>query len=151
MLCLRLHHAALSWPAPPALAVPAAAGAEPDPIYAAIDEYRRLEKAFADRCEYEEGLEETEMTDGVEEAELTPAPDEHRTPEMVAVVNANIAARERLAETSPTTLAGLIAVLDYAVSYYDEYGVALFDNQEETHDFLQSLAQCTRNLGRAAS
>ncbi len=40
----------------------------------------------------------------------------------VAAVDASIAAKKGLAMVSPTTLAGLVAVLDYAVSYYGDGG-----------------------------
>jgi len=58
-----------------ALALPAmatAGPAMPDPIFAAIDAFRSSEKAFSDRCAYEDETED----------ELTLAPGDHRTIEM---------------------------------------------------------------------
>jgi hypothetical protein len=130
----------------PALAVPAIALAsvEPDPIFAAIEKERALNAAFIARCEHEDGLREAGI-------ELTPAAGDHRTPEMVAAVNATVAARVGLANTAPTTLAGLVAYLDYVVVESErlsdpEMEVFFFDGEEETLDFVRSLARSVRGM-----
>jgi hypothetical protein len=63
------------------LAVPAVAVAaigEPDPIFAAIEKARATDKTFMSRCLYEGDFEEA------------PAPDDHRTPEMAALVTVGV-------------------------------------------------------------
>jgi hypothetical protein len=72
--------------------------------------------------------------------ELQPAPNDYRTPEMVALVTASIAARKNLAATVPTTVEGIAAALDYATAYHDEIRIPLFDSAKETQIFMQSLA-----------
>lgn len=115
-----------------AAAVPVPVLAAADPIYAAIEAHRRADTAFLARCMLEDDLVER----GVR---LDPATDDFRTPEMIAVVNASIAARASLANTTPTTTAGLAAYLDYVLTMSsDEF---LFDGDDETIDFLRSLAR----------
>jgi hypothetical protein len=86
-------------------AIPALASTEADPIFAALEKYRASSAAFFARCSYENRLEES----GDEYGELLSAPGDYRTPEMVALVTADIADREALARTAPTTHAGLVA------------------------------------------
>jgi hypothetical protein len=102
----------------PALAVPAVALAsvEPDPIYAAIEEYNRA-KVPVER-------------EGASRAE----------------VNAAVAAREQLAKTEPTTKAGLIAFLDLAVAEQERLQIPVFDGEYETMCFIESLARSVRAL-----
>jgi len=101
-----------------------------DPIFAAIEAYRATDAAWFARYRYEDDL----AGKGIK---LTPAPDDSRTPEMVALVNASIAARIALAETAPTTLAGLLAVLRFVREQsQDDF---LFD--EESTCFVASLEQ----------
>jgi hypothetical protein len=128
----------------PALAVPAAAKTpnhERDPIFAAIEKYRTMEAAFIARCHYED--------------ELRPAPGNSQTPEMLAAVNAGRAARAALANTAPTTLAGMVAYLDYVVSESDKLDELLFeggddDGNDEARDFVRSLARGARQIAREA-
>jgi hypothetical protein len=96
-------------PAAVALPIAVQAATEPDPAFAAVERCATLEKAFTARCTYEDDLAEAGQ-------ELPPAPGDHRTREMVEIVDASIAARENLAATSSTTLAGLAAVLDFVVA-----------------------------------
>jgi hypothetical protein len=134
----------------PALAVlPAiASGAlahEPDPIFAAIEKHRALDVAFIARCHYEDDLAESGY-------KLSPAPGEFsRTPEMVALVTAGIAARVELANTAPTTLAGLVAFLDFAVSQIDYLdGELPFDGATEMNVFIKSLHRGAMQIAREA-
>jgi hypothetical protein len=103
----------------PALAVPAVAiavTAEPDPIFAAIEEYKRTKEPVE--------------RDGASDAE----------------VNAAVAAREQLAQTEPTTKTGLIAFLDLAVAEQERLQIPLFDGEYETMCFIESLARSVRAL-----
>jgi hypothetical protein len=124
----------------PALAVPAVAvaaanmptwrapmlseqSAEPDPILAAIESYK-----FWDKASVELGDEETRPAD-------------HE-----ATVDAAVAARWRLCETPPTTLAGPAALLNFAVEEQQHLQVPLPDDHPETMVFIESLAQSVRAL-----
>jgi hypothetical protein len=122
---LSRRHLVTTAAALPALAVPAAAGTfahEPDPIFAAIEKYRALDAAFIARCYYEDDL-------AASGHKLPPAPGEYsRTPEMVALVNASIAARAELAKTAPTTFAGMDAYLDYVLLESDKMDDLLFES-----------------------
>jgi hypothetical protein len=134
----------------PALAVPAAASPaqKADPIFAALETYRGLDAAYYARSDYEDSLGES----GVK---LHPAPDDHRTPEMVAHVTASVAAREALANTAPTTMAGLVAFLDFAVSEAARLGndgdELPFDGEEEMNAFIQSLHRGASQIAREAA
>jgi hypothetical protein len=126
----------------PALALPAIATAvAADPIFAAIEAHRDLEQAFFALCHREEAMEEAGVV-------LEPAPGDFRTLEMIATVNAGITARTVLATTAPTTLAGLVALLDFVVSEYERSNeeVMVFDGDDETMDFVRSLARGTRAM-----
>lgn len=79
---------------------------------------------------------------------LTPAPDDYRTPEMIALVTASRASRAELAKTPPTTPAGMAAYLDYVLSETDKLEELLFDGDDETTDFVRSLARGARQIGR---
>jgi hypothetical protein len=68
---------------------------------------------------------------------------------MAALVDANIAARLALAETTPTTMAGLLAVLQFVREQsQDDF---LFDGDEESTCFVASIehagAACRGPLG----
>jgi hypothetical protein len=63
---------------------------------------------------------------------------------MVEIVNASIAARASLANTAPTTPAGLAAYLDYVVAVPIEE--LLFDGDDETQDFVRSLAPAAHGM-----
>jgi hypothetical protein len=119
-----------------------------DPIYAAIEKYRATDAAFIARCYYEDDLAESGH-------ELTPAPDDSRTPEMVALVTASRASRAELAKTAPTTPAGMAAYLDYVVSESDKLDELLFEGDDdegndEARDFVRSLARGARQIAREA-
>jgi hypothetical protein len=118
-----------------------AAPAEPDPIFAAIENNRKVDAEFIRLCDAEDALEESGI-------ELLPGPDGHRTAEMAAVCDTSIKSRKSLARTAPTTLAGLAAYIDYPRHWSadDEF---LFDGNEESADFLESLhrALCGLNAG----
>jgi hypothetical protein len=130
----------------PAIASGAAAH-EPDPIFAAIKKYRASDAAFIARCEYENHLEEF----GDDYGELRPAPGDYRTPKMVALVTEGIADRVALANTAPTTLAGLVAVLDFAVSESCvRDGELPFDGAEEMNPVIQSLHRGATQIAREA-
>jgi len=71
---------------------------------------------------------------------------------MVALVNASIEARVALANTAPTTLAGLIAILDYAVSEIaNNDGEMPFDGTEEMVPFIQPLHRGVTQIAREAA
>ena len=126
----------------PALAVPAAAASlsvAPDPVFAAIERDRALEAAFIARSDYEEDfwLEHRRK--------LEPAPGDWRTAEMVSVINASLAARAHLANTVPTTLAGLTAYLDYVVSESKD-GELHFEPGDDQIDFVRSVARSVKQI-----
>jgi hypothetical protein len=97
-----------------------------DPIFAAIEKYRKADIA----CDA-----------------LFPKKDEggpyKRTPARTAAVKRVRACRAALAKTSPTTYAGLTAVMDYCVQGR-ERGNPFFDGDEETEAFLRSLARAVK-------
>jgi ABC-type sugar transport system substrate-binding protein len=136
-------------PAAAALGLPVAAEpAAPDPIFAAMEQHASTGRAFLAKCTYEDALAEAGQ-------KLTPAPGEYsRTREMVAVVNASIAAREELAATSPTTLAGLAAYLDFVVARSEdlsgEDAIFVFDGEDETLTFVRSIARSAHALARVS-
>jgi hypothetical protein len=127
----------------PALAVPvvalAASAGPDDPIYAAIEAYRRTEAACFAMAVYEDEVK---------------VPTPHQTPEMAALAEAAKKARRRLAQTSPATLPGLVAYLDYVVTESEslsspEWPMFVFDDEEETLVFVRSLARSAHRM-RAA-
>jgi hypothetical protein len=116
----------------------------PTQIFAAIEKHRALDVAFIARCHYEDDLAESGH-------KLSPAPGEFRTPEMVALVTAGIAARVELANTAPTTLAGLVASLDFAVSEACVTdGELPFDGATEMNVFIKSLHRGAVQIAREA-
>jgi hypothetical protein len=126
--------------APPIIAATADAG--PDPIYAVIEKYRIVHAAFLARCRYEDDQEKLGN-------ELILALDDCRTPEMVAIVTASIAARAELANSSPTTLAGLAAHLDLVLSLSDELEEFFFQNADDGDQitaFVRSLERAARKM-----
>ena len=105
----------------------------PTQIFAAIEKHRALDVAFIARCHYEDDLAESGH-------KLSPAPGEFRTPEMVALVN-----------TAPTTLAGLVASLDFAVSEACVTdGELPFDGATEMNVFIKSLHRGAVQIAREA-
>jgi hypothetical protein len=127
------------------LAVPAIAtvAAEPDPIFAAIEKTRALETANHARSRLDEELEGRGM--------LVRAPGDHRSAELAALVNETVANRLVLAQTVPTTFAGLHAFLEYVLSESELltgelYPVVYFDGEEEILPFIRSITECVRTL-----
>jgi hypothetical protein len=136
----------------PALAVPVVAGTAPaDPIFAAIELYRTCQAEFSALCDHDDHLEEI--------GQLVCAPDDHRSVEMVAQVERDIAARVALARTAPTTIEGLAAYLEFVVSEGKERSTVGeidltfqddFNGVRECDLFLQSIAQSARSLAGEA-
>jgi hypothetical protein len=124
----------------PAVAGLPALATVPDPIFAAIEKYRATNASFLARCRHEDDQEESSRM-------LILAPDDHQTPEMVAIVTASIAARSELANTSPTTLAGLASHLEFVLSQSDELGEFLFESEDVGEDQIRAFV---RSLERAA-
>jgi hypothetical protein len=119
----------------PAISI-TALGSEPDPAFAAIEAYKTAFDAFIARCRYED-----------DHVKLEPAPDDVRTPEMVALVNSSIATRQALAATVPTTMAGLVAVLKCVIE--ESVDQFLFeDEEEEVLIFLSSIKRAVIRLAR---
>jgi hypothetical protein len=109
----------------PALAVPAVAAAiDPDPIFAAIEAHRHWAKRLDDLWP--------------EWGEVSPEAESAREAAMEAT--------RRLCETSPTTMAGLVALLDFAVSEQKRMNDTLADDNEGTMAFIASVARCVRRL-----
>src|ERR1700722_4606110 len=78
-----------------------------------------------------------------------------QTPEMKAAVESSIAARTELAKTAPTTLAGLVAYLDFVLAESDKlssegFPECLFAGEEEILDFVRSLPRSARALAAQA-
>jgi len=78
-------------------------------------------------------------------------PTPHQTPEMAALAEAAKKARRRLAQTSPATLPGLVAYLDYVVTESESLGspewpMFVFDDEEETLSFVRSLARSAHGM-----
>jgi hypothetical protein len=129
-----LAGAAATLPAVAAVPIGVAATlSEPDPILAAIEVYKSNNAAFLARCRYEGELEEKGIR-------LARAIDDYRTPEMVALVDAGIAARVAIAETVPTTPAGL-AVTGFLCEQATEPEDPFFFQTEEISD-VPRLARC---------
>ena len=127
----------------PALTVPAALAASgpDDPIFAAIEAHRHTEAACLARAVYED---EVKLS--------TP----NQTPEMAALAEAAIKARRQFAQTSPATVPGLVAYLDYVVTESESlsspgWPMFVFDDEEEgeTLNFVRSLARSVHGM-RAA-
>jgi hypothetical protein len=127
----------------PALAASALALSGPDPIFAAIENHRKCDADFIEQCNLEAAAEET----GVKFAAASE--EDRRTPEMIDAVDASIEARESLAKTAPTTLAGLVAYLDYVRDWSPDDEL-LFADDREGMDFLESLQRAVRGLNAGA-
>jgi hypothetical protein len=124
----------------PALAVPAAAGSlTHDPIFAAIERARR---AYGRCCKVSEWEDQQEGA-GIK---LVLAEGDHRTPELRDAVNEAIDARYSLAETAPTTLAGLLAWLQYVAEQSAVEETFYFDNAEECMAFATTLGRAVRGI-----
>ena len=119
----------------PALAMPTIATATGDPIFAAIERYEQSHQAFISRCDYEDAR-------GRAGQPCEPAADDHRTPEMIAIVDESIEARMALANAAPTTLGGLVAYLKYVLSRSEDE--LLFDGDDEIQDFVKSLLRAAQ-------
>jgi hypothetical protein len=120
----------------PAISIPAF-GAEPDPAFAAIEAYKTAFDAFIARARYEDDL-------GRDKLGLAPG-DYGNTPEMQALVDSANATQQALAETVPTTLAGLAAVLKcVAEASVDDF---LFED-EEAVTFVRSIERAVIRLAR---
>jgi hypothetical protein len=127
----------------PALALPAvavAASAEPDPIFAAIEKYQHAKEVCL-------------AMDIYDDVEPTPTPEDEADPR-AAVVDTRL----RLAETVPTTLAGLRKYLDFVLAETarlssDDYTEFFFCNDPEMQEllpFVQSLARSVRHIAGVA-
>jgi hypothetical protein len=125
-------------------AIPVAAAYAADPIFAAIAEYRKTSAAFLERNAYEEGLADKGIR-------LPPASDEDcRTQEMIDIVDADVAAQEVLAETMPTTMAGILALVNLVAEESNRLGAFMFDGDEETLIFINTLAKALTGLMEGA-
>ena len=113
----------------------------PDPIFAVIEKHRRLEGAFHAPWIMKATLKNR--------GHLVTAPDDFRTPEMVAIQAASEAARAELASTAPTTSAGLTALLDYVVANSSD-DFFLLEGEDEMHSFVRSLARGAKQIARGA-
>jgi hypothetical protein len=109
-----------------------------DPIFAAIAAYEKAAVAFMAQCEYEDWL----KAKGIN---LPCAADDHRTREMVTLVNASIAARVALAKTAPTTLAGLAALTGFLRQQTTADVLSFFEG-EENLTFVATLDTAVRRL-----
>ena len=118
-------------------ALASAMPAAPDPIFAAIEIDRKLNAEFMRLSNSEDALRESGI-------EPVPAQGDHRTPEMVAVVDANIESRLSLAKTVPPTPAGLCAYLDYLLN--SSVGTFFFDGDDESMGFLESLHHAVHRM-----
>jgi hypothetical protein len=129
----------------PALAVPAfaATSIKDDPTFAAIDRARKEYKEFLALAQREDAAEGASI-------KLDKAPDDHRTPEMVAAVKESIAARIALAHTVPTTPAGLIALLAFVREYSIDNGSwgfdLYFDGNDEQYAHAYSVEMAIRGM-----
>src|SRR5260370_28723238 len=123
-----------------AVALPAIAASvlEFDPIFAVIEAYKSNNAAFLARCRYEDELEEKGIR-------LECAIDDHRTPEMVALVDAEIAAGVAIAETAPTTPAGLAAVLRFIDEESDKLGDFFFET-DESQRFVRTMERAVLGM-----
>jgi hypothetical protein len=109
-----------------------------DPIFAAIAAYEKAAAVFTAQCEYEDWLKEKGI-------KLPCAADDHRTPEMVTLVNASIAARVALAKTVPTTMAGLLALTGFLREQTTEDVPSFFEG-EENLAFVATLDTAVQRL-----
>jgi ABC-type sugar transport system substrate-binding protein len=127
----------------PAIAAGPAAAATlngPDPIFAVIEAHKSNHAAFLARCRYEDELEEKGIR-------LERAIDDYRTPEMVALVDAGIAARVAIAETAPTTPAGLAAVLRFIDEETDKLGDFFFPEEtDESQRFVRTMERAVLGM-----
>jgi hypothetical protein len=115
--------------------VPAAVLQVEDPIFAAIERYRKGLAAFIVQCERENEA----------------VSDDYQTPEMVAAVDENIHSRMKLAATMPTTPAGLSALMDFVVTQSEAEGTFIFEDDCEPHEselyaFMETLARAVRGM-----
>jgi hypothetical protein len=127
----------------PVLAVPAfaATSIKDDPTFAAVDRARKGEEEFL-------ALARSEDAAGGAGIKLDKAPDDYRTPEMVAAVKEATAARIALARTVPTTPAGLAALTTFVREKNVELGEFYFaaDDPDERFLFVASLDVAVRGM-----
>jgi hypothetical protein len=127
----------------PVLTVPAfaATSIKDDPTFAAIDHARKCEEEFLALARREDAAEGAGI-------KLDKAPDDHRTPEMVAAVKEAIAARIALASTVPTTPTGLAALTTFVREKNAELGEFYFaaDDTDEQFLFVASLDAAVRGM-----
>jgi hypothetical protein len=121
-----------------ATSLPAAAAA--DPIFAVIERDRAADAAWLARAYFEQDLEEAGH-------KLTPAPGDWRTAELANLVEEHRALRAELAKTVPTTLAGLVALLEYVREKSpDEFYFTAEEDLNEQLDFLDSLTAAVHSI-----
>jgi hypothetical protein len=122
----------------PALAQSVAAVGD-DPVFAVIEAYQRADDAFYAQVKFEDDSAEKEIKHNIDDVI-------GRTPEMVRAVEAMISARTALAETVPTTLAGVAAVLRFVREQSERLEDFFFDDSEECTCFVASLEQAALGL-----
>ncbi len=120
------------------------ASAAHDPVFAAIERFRRADGAFRARADYEDELQGAGK-------ELQPASGDYRTQEMVAIVEETVGARRALANAVPTTpqgLAALIALVHEQSLELDEFlfEERLGDELDEQMSFITSLNAAVRGM-----
>jgi hypothetical protein len=119
----------------------AATSIKDDPTFAAVDRARKGEEEFLALARSEDAAEGRGI-------KLDKAPDDHRTPEMVAAVKEAIAARIALARTVPTTPEGLAALTTFIREESVERGEFYFaaDDPDEQFLFVASLDDAVRGM-----
>jgi hypothetical protein len=98
---------------------------EPDPIFAAIERHRYWNRRTDEL-----------WGDGSSEVSR----------EAEAARDAAVNSRWRLCETVPTTMAGLAALLNFAMEEQGRLELPLPDDHEETMLFIASVTQCVHGL-----
>jgi hypothetical protein len=96
-----------------------------DPIFAAMELYRRADAEHGARCEEDDDSEE-------------------RYAAATEACHAAWDAMRALANTSPTTLAGLAAYLEFVIAETDELGELIF--YDRGPDFLRAIALAARRM-----
>jgi len=123
----------------PAATMPAIAGPEPDPIYAAME---RAREAYAIFAEFLHRRSVAENAHRDEAGRFLPLPnaaemdvEEDRTSEAVSDANWD------LINTVPTTLAGVVAALAFARDRTEFTGVTIFSGDEDFAVFMDSIGE----------
>jgi hypothetical protein len=146
-------------PAAAALSLPAIAAAEPDPIFAAIEEYQRASDEYGAAIDAQAAIDR--RPDG---SLAIDSPDWKNAEDRISqTCTAYTQAIRKLSQTAPTTLAGLAAVLSFVIGANDQgddllstFAEDKYKGSDDERDtcmwpFLKTVRQSVELMARVAA